>query len=58
MNIFTEIGRMALFAFAPARARQRSRIFTSKPSGNVERQIGGMPRSPITSALAGLPIAP
>jgi hypothetical protein len=58
MNIFTEIGRIAPFALAPARLRQRSRIFASSPSGKVERQIGGIPRSPMTSALAGLPIAP
>ena len=58
MNIFTEIGRIAPLALAPARARQRSRILASSLSGKVDRQIGAMPRSPITSALAGLPMAP
>ena len=58
MNIFTEIGRIASLAAAPARARQRSRMRTSSLSGKVERQIGATPRSPITSALPGLPMAP
>ena len=49
---------MAPLALAPTRARHRSRIFASSPSGNVDRQMGAMPSSPITSALAGLPMAP
>jgi len=60
MNIFTEIGRNGVLRLCtgagPAQADPE--FSAANHPENVERQIGGMPRSaPYTSALAGLPIA-